>query len=278
MYSFSLTSLLQYASNRPDSWCHWKSCQAKEEELKRVTKEAGDSAEDEFMGSVGNHRFATRVFPHLIKLGGPNGWWIETLPPFSQKKMAKGRSKIRRLQGREGNDLSKNSKLHDLTVEKPWIFGGGGECYEEQDILLRSQCNQKKYSFGVSFVLASKSVFFNSPIHPKQKWITKTKHTKQDTRSLTSRPWKSTFPGKDRLPQGRAVKPFQENYNTPGYRTPQAIPLANYEMNPIISLLVKVARGVFQFGVFPHLCRSLGSSEIRRVAAELLHHGHFPRF
>ena len=30
---------------------------------------------------------------------------------------------------------------------------------------------------------------------------------------------------------------FQENYNpgTPGHRTPQAIPLANYERNPIIA-------------------------------------------
>ena len=28
---------------------------------------------------------------------------------------------------------------------------------------------------------------------------------------------------------------FQENYNTPRYRTPQAIPLANYERNPIIA-------------------------------------------
>ena len=28
---------------------------------------------------------------------------------------------------------------------------------------------------------------------------------------------------------------IQENYNTPRYRTPQAIPLANYERNPIIA-------------------------------------------
>ena len=28
---------------------------------------------------------------------------------------------------------------------------------------------------------------------------------------------------------------FQENYNTPRHRTPQAIPLAKYERNPIIA-------------------------------------------
>ena len=36
----------------------------------------------------------------------------------------------------------------------------------------------------------------------------------------------------------------KENYNPPRYRTPQAIPLANYESYS--RLLVKVARGVFQ--------------------------------
>ena len=40
---------------------------------------------------------------------------------------------------------------------------------------------------------------------------------------------------------------LQENYNTPRYRTPQAIPRSpTMKGIPAYSLLVKVARGVFQ--------------------------------
>ena len=48
---------------------------------------------------------------------------------------------------------------------------------------------------------------------------------------------------------------FQESYNTPRYRTPQAIPRSPIMKGiPAYSLLVKVAfRGVFQFGVLKQL-------------------------
>ena len=42
---------------------------------------------------------------------------------------------------------------------------------------------------------------------------------------------------------------FQERYNTPRYRTPQAIPRSPTMKRTLYSLLVKVARGEFQFGV-----------------------------
>ncbi len=46
---------------------------------------------------------------------------------------------------------------------------------------------------------------------------------------------------------------LQENYNTPRYRTSQAIPRSpTMKGIPWNSLLVKVARGVFQFGVLVH--------------------------
>ena len=54
----------------------------------------------------------------------------------------------------------------------------------------------------------------------------------------------SAAPEKGSPESSGLVATFQENYNTPRYRTPQAIPLANYESD--YSLLVKVARGVFQ--------------------------------
>ena len=49
---------------------------------------------------------------------------------------------------------------------------------------------------------------------------------------------------------GTKMSYFQENYNTPLEHTPGNPPFANYESGiPAYSLLVKVAWGVFQFGV-----------------------------
>ena len=49
---------------------------------------------------------------------------------------------------------------------------------------------------------------------------------------------------------GGLVWKSDENCNTPRYRTPQAMPCSPIMKGiPAYSLLVKVARGVFQFGV-----------------------------